>query len=208
MKQETILFGLAAVFAGLATVEFVLAFVYSPALLAVAVPFGAAAYFLWYQASGRLRERAERGDASAYRGLGLGGLASGPRDDGPRERDDADARSRFAGGPDRGFGARARSGVDGRERRRTAGGPTAGAGATESRGRAGRSGRAPGVRREDGPSPTEAYRRLGLDPDADADAVRRAYRERVKSVHPDREGGDEDEFKRVNEAYEVLRERG
>jgi DnaJ-domain-containing protein 1 len=52
----------------------------------------------------------------------------------------------------------------------------------------------------------EAYRTLGLAPGADADAVRGAYRERVKEVHPDAETGDEEAFKRVNRAYERLRE--
>jgi DnaJ-domain-containing protein 1 len=55
-----------------------------------------------------------------------------------------------------------------------------------------------------GPPPAEAYRTLGLDPGADESAVREAYRERVKEVHPDRPSGDEDEFKRVNRAYERL----
>jgi DnaJ-class molecular chaperone len=55
-----------------------------------------------------------------------------------------------------------------------------------------------------GPPPAEAYRTLGLAPDADEDAVREAYRERVKEVHPDRPSGDEEEFKRVNRAYERL----
>ena len=41
---------------------------------------------------------------------------------------------------------------------------------------------------------------------ADEAAVRSAYRERVKEVHPDRPSGDEDEFKRVNRAYERLTE--
>ena len=49
----------------------------------------------------------------------------------------------------------------------------------------------------------EAYRTLGLDQDADESAVKRAYREKVKDVHPDR-GGDEEEFKRVTRAYERL----
>lgn len=53
----------------------------------------------------------------------------------------------------------------------------------------------------------EAYRVLGVDPDADPATVRRAYRERVKEVHPDR-GGDEATFKRVSRAYERLREEG
>ncbi|MFC5279676.1 J domain-containing protein [Halorubrum rubrum] len=46
----------------------------------------------------------------------------------------------------------------------------------------------------------DAYAELGLPTDADADAVKRAYRERVKETHPDR-GGDEEAFRRVQEAY-------
>jgi len=45
-----------------------------------------------------------------------------------------------------------------------------------------------------------AFSELGLPTDADADAVKRAYRERVKDTHPDR-GGDEEAFRRVQEAY-------
>jgi curved DNA-binding protein CbpA len=36
--------------------------------------------------------------------------------------------------------------------------------------------------------------------------VRAAYRERVKAVHPDTDSGDEEQFKRVNRAYERLTE--
>lgn len=57
-----------------------------------------------------------------------------------------------------------------------------------------------------GPNRTESYRVLGLDPGADEAAVRSAYRERVKEVHPDTEEGSERAFKRVNEAYERLLE--
>lgn len=49
----------------------------------------------------------------------------------------------------------------------------------------------------------KAYRRLGLEPGADATTVRAAYRQKVKEVHPDR-GGDEEAFKQVTEAYETL----
>ncbi|WP_160134523.1 J domain-containing protein [Halococcus salsus] len=56
----------------------------------------------------------------------------------------------------------------------------------------------------DGPSPAEAYEVLGLDPGAGEAAVRSAYRERVKQVHPDTEDGDVRRFRRVNEAYERL----
>jgi hypothetical protein len=68
-----------------------------------------------------------------------------------------------------------------------------------------RDGRRPGGRPSSSQlSRREAYRALGLDPGADEEAVRSAYRERVKEVHPDRPSGDEDEFKRVNRAYEQL----
>ena len=47
------------------------------------------------------------------------------------------------------------------------------------------------------------YDALGLNPDADEDAVVRAYRERVKQVHPDH-GGSVAEFKHVRRAYEHI----
>ena len=67
----------------------------------------------------------------------------------------------------------------------------------------GRSGSEGGER---GPTVAEAYETLGLEPGADPEAVRRAYRERVKETHPDR-GGDPGAFIRVREAYERLCER-
>jgi len=57
---------------------------------------------------------------------------------------------------------------------------------------------ASGPRRED-------YRVLGVEPGASAEAVRAAYREKARELHPDR-GGDAEEFARVNEAYERLRD--
>ena len=56
-----------------------------------------------------------------------------------------------------------------------------------------------------GLSPAEAYRRLDLEAGADESEIRRAYRRKVKEVHPDR-GGDEEAFRRVTEAYETLTE--
>ncbi|QLD88528.1 J domain-containing protein [Natronomonas salina] len=50
-----------------------------------------------------------------------------------------------------------------------------------------------------------AYATLGLPSGASDAAVRRAYRERVKEVHPDH-GGDEAEFRRVREAYDTARQ--
>ncbi|EJN61599.1 ferredoxin Fer [Halogranum rubrum] len=44
---------------------------------------------------------------------------------------------------------------------------------------------------------------LGIDADADDDEIVRAYRERVKAVHPD-QGGSTREFLAVQRAYELL----
>ncbi|ERH00990.1 MAG: ferredoxin [Halonotius sp. J07HN6] len=46
---------------------------------------------------------------------------------------------------------------------------------------------------------------LGLDRDADAEAIKRAYRQQAKETHPDH-GGSETEFKRVRDAYEAIRD--
>jgi hypothetical protein len=51
----------------------------------------------------------------------------------------------------------------------------------------------------------EAFAVLGLSKDASESEIRRAYRRKVKEAHPDH-GGDEDEFKRVREAYTAARE--
>ena len=56
------------------------------------------------------------------------------------------------------------------------------------------------------PTVEEAYETLGLEPGADLESVRRAFRERAKETHPDR-GGDPEAFIRVREAYERLRAR-
>jgi hypothetical protein len=45
-----------------------------------------------------------------------------------------------------------------------------------------------------------AFAELGVPVGATPEELRRAYRRRVKEVHPD-QGGDEDAFKRVREAY-------
>ncbi|MGM0604531.1 MAG: J domain-containing protein [Halobacteriota archaeon] len=46
----------------------------------------------------------------------------------------------------------------------------------------------------------EAYDVLGVDRNADERTIKRAYRDRVKEVHPD-QGGSRAEFKTVREAY-------
>lgn len=50
-----------------------------------------------------------------------------------------------------------------------------------------------------------AFAELGVSADATLEEVDRAYRRRVKEVHPD-QGGDEDAFRRVREAYATAKE--
>lgn len=52
----------------------------------------------------------------------------------------------------------------------------------------------------------DACRVLNVGLDADTDTIRKAYREKAKQTHPDRETGSEAEFKRVTSAYELLTE--
>jgi len=48
------------------------------------------------------------------------------------------------------------------------------------------------------------YETLGVEPGASADDIKRAYRRMAMKVHPDRTGGDDTEFKKLQEAYETL----
>lgn len=110
-------------------------------------------------------------------------------------------RSRRAGNRRAGRDARGGFDVDGttdRSRRRSGpDGPGADARASDAGSRA-------DATFSTGPSRAEAHRILGVEPGADSDVIRRAYRNKVKEVHPDAESGDEDTFKRVNRAYERL----
>ena len=89
---------------------------------------------------------------------------------------------------------RGRRGRTGRAGRTQFGGGTRAAG--EANGRLG------GVRED---PVGDAFATLDLPRDASPDAVKQAYRERVKEVHPDR-GGDEEAFKRVQKAYATASE--
>lgn len=48
------------------------------------------------------------------------------------------------------------------------------------------------------------YQVLGVDRTAGAQEIKRAYRLLAHQYHPDKEGGDEEKFKKINAAYQVL----
>lgn len=55
-------------------------------------------------------------------------------------------------------------------------------------------------------SKKDYYEVLGIKKDASADEIKKAFRKAAVKYHPDKEGGDEEKFKEVNEAYEVLKD--
>jgi len=50
------------------------------------------------------------------------------------------------------------------------------------------------------------YEVLGINKDASPDEIKKAFRRAAIQYHPDKQGGDEEKFKEVNEAYEVLKD--
>jgi hypothetical protein len=184
VKNQRLVLALAAVFAGMTVLMVVLAAAFrDPVPLFVAALFGAATYFFWYHATGRIAsgiyervERQARTNADGGTRAQRGGFGAGPREDWEAPGDDRWERVRQQARQQR-RGARA----DAQGRRR--------APSTTS-----------------GPSRSQARQVLGVSPDADQAAVKKAYRERVKEAHPDTETGSEEEFKRVNKAYERLSE--
>jgi len=48
------------------------------------------------------------------------------------------------------------------------------------------------------------YQILGVSHDASQDEIKKAFRQLAHQYHPDKKNGNEDKFKEVNEAYQVL----
>lgn len=55
-------------------------------------------------------------------------------------------------------------------------------------------------------SKRDYYEVLGVPKSASADEIKKAFRRLAVQHHPDKEGGNEDKFKEINEAYDVLKD--
>lgn len=203
MDRDSIGILLAATLAGLAVLLAVVALARQPFLLVVAVPFAAGAYLVWRGATGRyswglgsMRFREVRSDDA-------GGSFEGAERRNPFER--ARRRGPFEETQGRGSSEDARRRGPFRQARgarRTRTGRSSGAGRGRARDAAGAARKPP----QEAMDRREAYRVLGLSPGADDDAVKAAYRRKVKAVHPDADGGDPEAFRKVTAAYETLSE--
>ncbi|MBU1167375.1 molecular chaperone DnaJ [Patescibacteria group bacterium] len=52
--------------------------------------------------------------------------------------------------------------------------------------------------------PSDYYDTLGVAKDATGDEIKKAYRKKAHQHHPDKKDGDEEKFKEINQAYQVL----
>ena len=48
------------------------------------------------------------------------------------------------------------------------------------------------------------YKILNVDRNVSSDEIKKSYKQLAKKYHPDRKGGDEEMFKKINNAYEIL----
>jgi hypothetical protein len=211
VQYDRLVTGLAGVLGGITVVMTVLGLLFEPPILFVALTFAAATYLVYFHTSGRLAARVYRTverqaavDSARSRGRQRTGRRSprdtgaGPREDWTPPRDGATAREAAAGG---GTG-RQRTTHSGRTGQQRA--SQRGQRQRQRQQRRGTRQRQRPPNASDGPTAAEAYRTLGLDPGADESSIKRAYREKVKQVHPDADGGDEEAFKEVTAAYERL----
>ncbi|MFC6757318.1 MULTISPECIES: J domain-containing protein [Haloarcula] len=188
MQYDRLTKGIAVVFGVLTAVLTVVGILSSPAVLFLALMFGASTYLMYYHLSGRMaasvyervEQRAATDGRGARRGDSRGGFGAGPREEWEPPRDGRARRTAERVRQERARRQQARGGRQRTARRRQS------------------------VQQSSGPTPAEAYDRLGLDPSADQSTVKQAYRERVKETHPDTDSGSEREFKRVKAAYETL----
>lgn len=187
VEYDRLVMALAFVFLALAGLLAVVGLVLEPFVLTVSLLFGVVSYFMWYQASGRLGRRLYRHVEARARANNGRGRERKRRQERTRKRERG--RSQNARG---GFGAGPREDWDPRSEWARGDGFNTDQQRTSTTGN-----------RVDA---AEAYDILDLDPGADETAIRSAYREKVKDVHPDTETGSEEEFKRVNAAYEQLTE--
>lgn len=51
---------------------------------------------------------------------------------------------------------------------------------------------------------TDFYKELGVESSASPEEIKKAYRKLSLKYHPDKQGGDPEKFKKINEAYQVL----
>lgn len=223
VRPHPLLVVLAALFVGLSVVLVATAAVTgAPLALMAAVPLAITGLLMWYQGTGRLTATAFRGGAGRHRRrhgrrstVGPTGGRGGGADEGEPWADP------FWEEVEREARTRSRRRAQRRQRRRRTGraeaaGPSAGerpgsdhgtrwddvAGARGRR-RSGERTRAhdPAV---GGLTAAEAYDVLGLDGPAGEDAVRDAYREKAKVLHPDTDGGSAEAFQELQAAYERL----
>ncbi|SFR58805.1 DnaJ domain-containing protein [Halogeometricum rufum] len=80
MDRDTLVLGLAAVFAGISMLLVVLGFAYQLFLLVVAVPFVVATYLMWDHASGRFEARIREGRTRRRARTGPNDASRGPND--------------------------------------------------------------------------------------------------------------------------------
>ncbi|QIB75080.1 J domain-containing protein [Halogeometricum borinquense] len=80
MDRDTLVMGLAAVFAGIAMLLIVLGFVYQLFLLVAAVPFIVATYLMWDHASGRFQARIRQEQTRRRARSGPNAASRGPND--------------------------------------------------------------------------------------------------------------------------------